>query len=247
MVNNKKSRLTTWLDRLLPERCLLCGMDCDIGGNTNGTGSRSTNFCIACQRELPVIQHPCPYCALPLPGADALACGDCLQQPPPYLRCVSALLYQPPASQLITHFKYRGQLPVVRALCPLLLDHIGPQPGVDVVLSVPLHWRRRWQRGFNQAEVIADEVGRALQLPVQTRWLQRQQPTIAQQSLTASARARNLRGVFTASPAVAARRIALVDDVVTTGSTAAEITRTLLRAGAASVEIWCLARTPRRH
>lgn len=240
MVNNKQGRIAQWaarwLDQLLPERCLLCGMDCN---------SVIPSLCNACHGELPLIQHPCPYCALPLASADALACGDCLQRPPPYLRCVSALLYQPPASQLVAHFKYHGQLPVVRALCPLLLDAIGQQPGVDVLLPVPLHWRRRWQRGFNQAEVIADEVGRALRLPVKTRWLQRRHLTAAQQSLGASARARNLRGAFSASPKVAGCRIALIDDVVTTGSTAAEITRTLLRAGATSVEVWCLARTPR--
>jgi ComF family protein len=226
MVNN-------WLARLLPPRCLLCGMD----GGRNG-------LCRACLRDLPVIEHPCPLCALPLPTADALACGRCLTDPPPWRRCVSALLYEAPASHLIAALKYRARLPVARLLGETLAAQIGPAPQIDAILPVPLHWRRRWQRGFNQAEIIADELGRRLQLPVHTRWLVRHRATPAQQSLSAAERARNLRGAFALRHRVVGLRIAVVDDVVTTGHTATEATCQLLAAGAAAVEIWSLARTP---
>lgn len=238
MVNNF---LHHSLARLLPARCLLCGMDAPNGlvGNSADPG-----ICPHCLTELPVVHHPCPLCALPLPNADALACGACLSRPPPYVRCVSATLYAAPADRLIAALKYRSQLPVARALVQLLIAQIGAAPCVDVILPVPLHWRRRWRRGFNQAEVIANELARGLEIAVQTRWLRRHHATPAQQSLSADARKRNLRDAFIVTGPVAQKRVALVDDVVTTGSTAAEITHALLKAGATSVEIWCLARTP---
>jgi len=232
MVNNYWSN---WIARLLPARCLICGMDAKLG----------QGLCADCTVELPLITHPCPFCALPLPTSEALACGDCLQRPPPYRQCVSALLYQPPASHLIAAFKFRSQLPVARLLSDLLRQQIGQSPQVDVILPVPLHWRRRWQRGFNQAETIADELSRQLHIPVQTRWLQRRHATPSQHLLNATQRAKNLRGAFALKHSVQGLRIALVDDVVTTGSTVAEVAQTLLRGGAASVVVWCLARTPR--
>jgi ComF family protein len=226
MVNN-------WLAGLLPSRCLLCGMD-----------AHSRGLCRACHRDLPAIAHPCPLCALPLPTVDALACGRCLGDPPPWRRCVSALLYEEPASHLIAALKYRARLPVARLLAEALTEQIGPSPQIDAILPVPLHWRRRWQRAFNQTETIADELGRRLHLPVHSRWLQRERATPAQQSLTAAERARNLRGAFALRHPIAGLRIAVVDDVVTTGHTATEITRLLLENGAAAVDVWSLARTP---
>lgn len=227
MVNN-------FLARLLPARCLLCGMD----------ATPSTSFCHGCRADLPVPADPCPLCALPLATPDAVACGACLTDPPPYARCVSALLYAPPADRLVAALKYRERLAVARSLAPMLVERIGPEPAIDALLPVPLHWRRRWSRGFNQAEVIAAELASHLSLPVHNRWLQRTRATPAQQALTAVQRRRNLRAAFALQHPVEGLRLALIDDVVTTGSTAAELARLLLEAGAARVEIWCLARTP---
>lgn len=237
MVNNFLRSLA----RLLPTRCLLCGMDVPHGFVDNST---DCGICPDCLAELPLVRHPCPLCALPLPAADALACGACLSRPPPYVRCVSATLYATPADRLIAALKYRSQLPVARALTPLLIAQIGAAPSVDVILPVPLHWQRRWRRGFNQAEVIANELARSLGIEMQARWLRRHHTTPAQQTLTADARRRNLRGAFIVTGPVTQKRIALVDDVVTTASTATELTHALLKAGATSVEVWCLARTP---
>jgi ComF family protein len=111
-------------------------------------------------------------------------------------------------------------------------------------VPVPLHWRRRWTRGFNQAEVIADELAYRLRIPLHAQALLRRQQHTPQQQLTAAQRRRNLRSGFAIRGDVRGRHVALVDDVVTTGATAAEIARTLLDAGAASVQVWCLARTP---
>jgi len=115
---------------------------------------------------------------------------------------------------------------------------------VDLIVPVPLHWRRRWTRGFNQTELIADQLGAALSTPVAMRALRRTKATTAQQRLDARTRARNLRGAFTLHQPVAGLRVALVDDVVTTGATATELTKLLLKGGATTVELWALARTP---
>jgi ComF family protein len=231
MVNNWFARLSA---AILPARCLLCGMD-----------ATATGFCAACTGDLPQIDHPCPLCALPLPNIDALACGGCLNAPPPWRRCVSALLYAAPADRLVAGLKFRGQLAIARSLAQLLAHQIGDASHIDLILPVPLHWRRRWQRGFNQADVVASELARTFAIATRPRTLRRRLATSAQQTLTAAQRKRNLRNAFVLTADVAGQRIALVDDVVTTGSTASEIARLLLAAGAASVEVWCLARTPR--
>ena len=112
---------------------------------------------------------------------------------------------------------------------------------------VPLARRRQRRRGFNQAQMLADWLGRRLQLPVHGDWLQRRLDTPAQQGLDAATRKRNLRQAFAldAGAELAGRHLALVDDVLTTGATAGILARLLRRAGAARVDVYCLARTPR--
>jgi len=213
-------------------RCVLCGA---------GAG----DLCRDCAAELPRIGSACCHCGLPL--ADRGPCGACLRRPPPYSRCLSPFLYEAPVSQLITAFKYEGRFSYGRALSRQLCDCVraaGAHADIDLLLPVPLHWRRRWTRGFNQAEIIADELGRALGLPAPTRRLRRLRAAPAQQGLGARERSRNLRAAFGARGRFDGLHIALIDDVVTTGATAAELTRLLLAAGAASAQVWCLARTP---
>lgn len=232
MVNNRLSR---WLDALLPASCLLCGA-------ASGNGR---HLCPPCRIDLPFTANPCPRCALPLPDI-AASCGACLGRPPPWNRCIAPLLYRPPATALLAGFKYRGRLAAGRLLGELLLERLR-RDGIaeaELLLPVPLHWRRRLSRGFNQTELVADQLGAALALPVAMSALQRLRATAAQQSLDAAARARNLRGAFALREPVQGRHVALVDDVVTTGATAAELSRLLHRAGAASVQLWALARTP---
>lgn len=236
---------------LAARRCLLCGLDC----NLEIAATPFDALCAACSAELPRIKNHCRHCGLPLPLPPLTPttfnltqiCGQCQLDPPPYSRCIAPLLYQAPVSQLIAHFKYGGRLACGRLLSSELLRRLRrePQLGADLIAPVPLHWRRRWTRGFNQAEVIGDELSRALRLPLRVDLLARTRPTPPQQSLSASQRRINLRGAFAlAAAAPLNRHIALVDDVVTTGATVGEIARLLLDAGASSVQVWCLARTP---
>lgn len=221
--------------------CLLCGETTDTG----------ESLCSACEAELPWLGGQCSVCAVPLPSA-GLTCGACLRRPPAFTRVEAAWRYAFPVDSLITRFKHQQQWPMGRLLGALLSHHLQhafaeglPRP--DLLLPVPLGRRRLRQRGFNQAGMLAGWLGKSLQLPVQEHWLQRPHEGAHQQELDAAARKRNLRRAFTLQPQarVSGRHIALVDDVLTTGATAETLARLLLKAGAARVDVYCLARTPR--
>lgn len=205
--------------------------------------SSQSDICPACNIGLPRIETGCQHCGIPMIHDDL--CGDCLIAPPSFSRCVAALRYEAPISHLVGAFKYQGNLNHGRILSHLLIERLRRDaPSVDALIPVPLHWSRRWRRGFNQTELIADELSRALELPVQTRWLRKIRGGTPQQNLDAEARQRNLRDAFACDRKVEGLDLAVVDDVVTTGATANAVARLLREHGAASVQIWALARTP---
>jgi ComF family protein len=228
-----------WLT--IEQPCLLCAQP-DDGGR---------NICLACEADLPWLMAHCPCCALPMPQS-GLVCGACLQCPPAFTRAEAPWRYAFPVDSLITRFKHQAQWPIGRLLAELMSHHLHnafshdlPRP--DALLPVPLARRRQRQRGFNQAQMLARWLGTMLQLPVRDDLLLRTRDTPAQQGLDAAARRRNLRHAFALAGATDCRGqyLALVDDVLTTGATANSLARLLLSAGAARVDIYCLARTPR--
>ncbi|WP_374962069.1 ComF family protein [Spongiibacter tropicus] len=222
------------LNRLLPPRCLCCQQ-------------AGQQLCPDCEVELPKLGTRCQRCALPLPQSDRL-CRHCLRRPPRFTRCLSAFSYRPPVDQLLLSYKHAGHMANGRVLAQLWMsccgDDVRREPP-DALIPIPLHWRRRWQRRFNQSRLLAEQWGDAFGLVV-TDALQRRVHTAAQQGLTAAERRRNLRRAFVLSPRanVTGKHLALVDDVLTTGATANAAAVILLDAGARRVDIWCLARTP---
>ena len=228
-----------WLKNEQP--CLLC----------DEVSDGPLDLCSACEAELPWLGGQCLICALPLPTT-GLVCGACLNKPPAFTRVEAAWRYGFPVDALITRFKHQAQWPLGRLLGDLLSHHLhhafseGLEPA-QLLLPVPLARQRLRQRGFNQAQMLAHWLGQRLQLPVAEHLLQRTQDTPAQQQLSAIQRKRNLRQAFRLSDpaAVAGRHLALVDDVLTTGATAEALARLLKKAGAARVDIYCLARTPK--
>lgn len=236
-VNKAGGRL---LDALLPQCCALCGLR---------SGHRLP-LCGPCAAELPANDPACARCALPLPetGGQRL-CGACLAQPPPFDRVRAPWLYGEYLGYLIHRWKYTGDLTLTPLLAQLWLNAAGPRPPVDALVPVPLHWWRQWRRGYNQSALLARQLSRQLTregaTPVAHRLVRRNRATAPQSGSNASTRARNLRGAFTVQGPCDNLRLAVIDDVFTTGATAAEVARTLKRAGAAEVEVWCLARTPK--
>lgn len=236
------SQVYKWLINNQSDPCLLC----------LGNGPQTTaGICDACRADLPWLHNQCRRCALPIPVNDQL-CGKCQVRNPAFAQVVSPLLYRFPIDSLIPAFKYHDQLIYGRLLARLLAEAVHfhysehDQSLPDRVLAMPLHPTRQAKRGFNQAQELAGPVARYLQLPLCRHSLQRVRHTEAQQGLSASDRKRNLADAFQSPPSAAVRglHLALVDDVVTTGATADAASRVLMEAGAASVSIWCIARTP---
>lgn len=236
---NRDRPVYIWLKNT--QSCLLCDEPSD----------NPQVLCSACEAELPWLGEHCRICALPLPGHD-LTCGACLRKPPAFTRVEAAWRYDFPLDALITRFKHQAQWPLGRLLGELLSHHLQHafSEGLarpDLLLPVPLSGRRLRQRGFNQAGMLARWLSQDLQLTLNEHVLQRRQDTQAQQQLNAAQRLRNLRQAFALAPASQVRglHLAIVDDVLTTGATAESIARLLRKAGAARVDVYCLARTPK--
>lgn len=223
---------------LLPPRCVLCGR----------AGQRPClDLCRDCEADLPTLPATCQRCGLPLASQAKtdLTCQACRSDPPGYDRCFARFAYRFPVDWLVRGLKYRGELALGRVLGSLLgtaLVRHGLHLDVDLIVPVPLHPSRQGERGFNQSTEIARWVSRAVERPFTERAAGRTRDTPAQAGLHAGARRANLRGAFEGRQAVAGARVAVVDDVVTTGSTAESMAHALRAAGAVSVDVWSVAR-----
>jgi ComF family protein len=235
------------LEGLFPSYCELCGL----------RSRRALPLCRPCERELQANARCCERCAIPLPEppaaiaageAPSAVCGRCLQCPPPFERALAPWLYCERLARLIHRWKFQGEDRLTGLLAHLWLSRAGAPAAVDLMVPVPLHWRRLWQRGFNQSELLCRALRAAspqlAEAGLDPRRVRRNRATAAQSGIPASGRRANLRGAFTACGACDNLRVAIVDDVLTTGETACELARELRRAGADRVEVWCLARTP---
>ena len=223
----------------LPSLCAVCG----------NWGSQ--RLCDDCIERFAVVVPRCRRCALQVP-AGMPVCGACLTDPPPYARTLAAVDYDHPWDGLITHFKFHAALDLAPALAGRMLaalrDSVLPVP--TLLLPIPLSAQRLRERGYNQAWELAKRVGAALHCPIDATLLLRVKDTPHQLAFPPGQRAGNVRAAFAVEPKRRAelqgRSVTLVDDVMTTGATLAEATRTLLQAGASEVTVWVVARTPHR-
>jgi ComF family protein len=199
-----------------PPRCCLCGFP---------GASPDLDLCCFCHADLPWITDPSP-------GA------------------VVAFRFEPPADDLIRQLKYHGEMANARVLGVLLAQAVDESaaPLPRLLIPVPLHATRLRARGFNQAAALARYTGRMLGVPFAPGAVRRARDTPSQTSLNVEERHRNVRGAFAVNGARARRRllgaghVAIVDDVITTGSTVAELKCTLLAAGVRRVDVWAVAR-----
>lgn len=215
-------------------RCLLCRAR---------TGDNA-DCCPHCWAELPWLGHACNKCAVHLPtDASTSICASCLQRSH-FDRAVGAFAYEEPLRSLITGLKFRGRREYARPLAAGLVSRLihTDAPTPDVLVPVPLHPAGYRRRGFNQAELLARLIARRRNITLNTRLLARVQNAPPQSTLSANRRRANVRGAFHCRGSVDRQRVAVVDDVVTTGATAAEIATELRRAGASHVDVYCAAR-----
>jgi ComF family protein len=217
---------------LLPQDCLLCR-----------AASGEQLLCEACERELPSTASACPRCALA--GSSNAECGACIADPPHYDASCAAFVYAYPMDALIQALKYGGQLALAGLFAHKLYQRVGKAAGVDLIVPLPLHPARLAERGFNQAAEIAKGLSRLTGIAMDAQLARRVRNTAPQTALPWRERAANMRQAFVCEQDLSGFSLAVVDDVMTTGATLDEFARTLKRSGAARVENWVVARTPR--
>jgi ComF family protein len=220
-------------DWLYPPTCLLCG----------DPGSDGRDLCRPCAESLPYIEAACPHCALPLASPEPQLCGACQKKSPAFDSAFAPLRYEEPVRHLIQSLKFGARYPAARLLGTLLGERLhGRTDPPEALIPVPLHAGRYRERGFNQAIEIARTVSHYLEVPLDFTACRRLRATPAQARLSAKERRRNLRQAFATRPDLDHRHVAIVDDVVTTGTTVNEVARALRRAGVEKIEVWACAR-----
>lgn len=242
---------TVWrgiLNVVFPAHCALCMSPLEPG--------HAICLCEPCWTGLPRARQPfCPKCGRPIAGRAmtpfVTACGECRLDPPLFGICRPAGLYEGGLKQCIHLFKYEGKRWLARPLGILMAECAAREfegVGFDALVPVPLHRSKLRGRGFNQAELLARELGRHTGVPVSHRALVRVEARESQSTLTRAARLKNVRGAFDVAgrDPVAGKRFLLIDDVFTTGATVGECVRVLLRNGAGAVDVCTLAVTTAR-
>ena len=223
------NRCPQFVRKLLAQHCLLCA-----------AGSGAALLCPECEAALPWLPvQRCRVCAIPVSGGTV--CGACLAAPPCYDRVSAVFAYRFPVDALIQALKYGDHLAVARLLGESLAQAVGPEP-VDLVIPMPLSAQRLRERGFNQALEIARYLGPTVKGRLCYDLVQRPVHTTAQASLPWKARAGNVRGAFVCTEDLSGMRVAIVDDVMTTGATLNELSKILRRAGAVEIRGWIVAR-----
>ena len=225
--------LINFLFKLLPLRCTLCLLPLQKNNNTP-----LLPWCKSCEQSLPR-EARCLRCGLPT-AEDVESCGRCLQNPPLWqsLRCVDS--YQFPYDKLLHRFKYQKQFWHARNLVDLLAKEItNPAP---MIIPVPMHWKRQIIRGYNQSHVLAMLLAKKFNRPCSASALIRTKATKQQQGLNKKQRSINLRNAFSLTEPLP-DHIALVDDVVTTGSTINEICKLLKHNNVKHIDVYCIARS----
>ena len=229
--------LTDLLNLLLPPACPLCGRE-----------SERVGICSDCLAGIhPVVSPCCPRCVLPYPTEDGTDhfCEACLRASRSFEWVRAAGLYEGTLRQAVHHLKYHGAVDLDGPLGELLaatLEEADSRFRPDLLVPVPLHKSRLSERTYNQSLLLAKALGRKWRLPVAARLLLRVRATSPQQGLNVQLRRANMKGAFALRTPLAGEKVLLIDDVLTTGATAAECSRILLEGGAGEVGVAVLGR-----
>ncbi|MGQ3892398.1 ComF family protein [Legionella sp. CNM-4043-24] len=224
------ANMAQWLR--LPAVCALC----------RHYHNHATAVCKRCHELLIPIRNACGHCALPLADSQAGICGQCIRQKPYFDRVLTSWYYEEPLRSLLHEFKYQNGLYLRTFFTDLMMQSCPENYQPDCLIPVPMHPKRLRQRGFNQALELSKLLGKRLAIPVISNLCQKIRNTEPQAGLDARQRHRNLNQAFEVKPN-RYQHVSLIDDLVTTGSTANELARSLKASGITQVDIWCLART----
>jgi ComF family protein len=232
--NNQKLKFNALFQHLFQQHCVLC------------TALTKNEHCIcqACIDDLPLASDTCcPQCGLSSQGE---VCGRCLKQPPHFDSTKALFTYTFPADALLQHYKYSHALYLSETLATLFSENLL-NTTCDVIIPMPLHPTRLKERGFNQSLEVAKVVSTQMNIPVDSKSCIRIKNTAPQASLPLKERLKNMRGAFEIKQNLIqnhlkGKHIAIIDDVMTTGTSLNELAKTLKQAGAKQVDCWVIAR-----
>ena len=226
------------LDFALPPRCGGCGTIVD----------EVDSFCADCWRKLEFLgPGGCLRCGIPLKATDADICGACLAKPPRLDRIRAAVVYDDISRSIAIRLKYGRKVALARTMSRYMQPFLAELPADSLLVPVPLHRARLWSRGFNQSAIVARELSRRSGLPLSLDSLRRVKATPPLKGMNMRQRRRTVAGAFRAADKaeLSGRTVVLIDDVLTTGSTANACARILKKAGATRVDLISWARVIR--
>ncbi|MBT3204921.1 MAG: ComF family protein [Gammaproteobacteria bacterium] len=215
---------------LNPGLCLTCGISI----------TSSEFICSHCVDSLELVSAPCSLCGLPN-KAEGPVCPACLQHPPRWQKMIAPLVYTGSTRHIIQDLKFNEQLHHANAMLTHI-QHYFKNHHVDALIPVPLHQSRLLERGYNQAEEIASNLSRLLNIPVNRSSLKRIKATEAQSGLSLNKRQKNILKAFEFTLQQPYNSVAIIDDIITTGSTMTEICKVMNKAGIKHIQVWSLAR-----
>lgn len=222
---------------IFASRCLLCS-DCIKNSHLS--------ICQHCISDLPwQVNGCCPQCGIR--SIKGQLCGHCLKSAPAFDFTRSVFNYEYPLNAILQQYKYGNKLIVAELFGKLLADSISPASLPDVIIPMPLHPHRLRERGFNQAVEIAKVTGREMKLKLDASICRRTRLSPPQASLPLKQRVKNMRNTFVCDGQLGGLKVALIDDVMTTGASLNALAATVKKAGASTVECWVLARTQPRY
>lgn len=220
------------LNRLFPSDCICCRY-----GKNDKHG-----FCLGCYRDLPLLQQACRQCGLPVDAGQQCACKD---EEWPFSTCLAACSYAFPLDALISQYKNAHRLPLAQSLAGLIVQRVQQLKLSlpELLLPVPSHHHKLRLRGFNQSVEIARIIGKHLDIPVDTDSLECMSLSAVQKRLNQRQRTLNVAGTFRLNKNLTAQRVALIDDVITTGATTKALAYLLREQGVTDIQAWAVART----
>lgn len=222
---------------LIPYSCVICRLP----------SKNHLDLCLQCEQDLPYAKKSCTLCGTKLVEEEnTKVCGSCLTNPPPWHQLKSLLYYQPPIDRLITGLKFHDKLIYANLLgrlfgAKLQQEYSHTKP--EAIIPVPLHPLRLQERGFNQALELARPIAKILGVKIDYNYCKRIKYTEPQSNLSANKRINNTKKSFAVPKKAAYQHVAILDDVITTGSTMQELCKTIRKAGVKKIDVWCLAKT----
>lgn len=236
--------MKNWFSSLFVGQCILC----------RGSAQPGLDICAACEKDLPYAKHLCERCGAFLENVaarKALYCGACLNKKLPFEKVLAIFYYQQPISRLLPALKFRNRLVYAKLLGSLMGDalkkHYENEPWPGLIIPVPLHLKRLRERGFNQALELAKPIAANLKIPLDRSSCLRIKHTVAQTSLHIAARRKNLTNAFNCKKRFTQKHVAIIDDVLTTGSTVRTFSKTLRKFGVEKIDVWCCAKVVLRN